>query len=120
MLCFGGGPRISADVIRQLPSLRLVVTTSAGVNHIDLSECRARGIAIANAGDVFSADCADYAVRLLIDVLRKISASDRCVRNGNWPTLGDFGLGSKVMFSLQFFCLFMRDKIDICFKKLSV
>ncbi|KAF3442265.1 hypothetical protein FNV43_RR16181 [Rhamnella rubrinervis] len=96
ILCFGSGPRISADIIRQLPSLRLVVTTSAGLNHIDLSECRARGIAVANAGDVFSADCADYAVGLLIDVLRKISASDRYVRNGNWAILGDFGLGSKL------------------------
>lgn len=93
------------------------MTTSAGVNHIDLSECCVRGIAIANAGNVFSADCADYAVELLIDVLRKISASDRYVRNGNWATLGDFDLSSKVMFSLQFFCLFLRNKIDICFKK---
>lgn len=108
VLCFGAGTRISADVIRKVPSLRLVVTTSAGVNHIDLSECRARGITIANAGVVFSEDCADYAVGLLIDVMRKISASDRYVRNGNWATHGDFVLGSKVMFFTSIFCLFFE------------
>ncbi|KAH7512817.1 hypothetical protein FEM48_Zijuj12G0130200 [Ziziphus jujuba var. spinosa] len=96
MLCSGGGPRISAEILRQLPSLRLVVTTSAGLNHIDLSECRSRGISVANAGDVFSADCADYAVGLLIDVLRKISAADRYVKKGHWANLGDFPLGSKL------------------------
>ncbi|KAL5565398.1 hypothetical protein UlMin_028562 [Ulmus minor] len=96
MLCYGRGPRISANVIRLLPSLRLIVTTSAGLDHIELSECRRRGIAIVTAGDLFSEDVADMAVGLLIDVLRKISVADRYVRNGNWYTLGDFPLGSKL------------------------
>ena len=97
ILCCGAGlPRISSDIIRQLPLLRLVVTTSAGINHIDVAECRRRGIDIAGAGDVFSDDVADMAVGLLIDVLRKISAGDQYVRRDNWAILGDFHLGSKV------------------------
>uniref|UniRef100_A0A2N9G1E8 D-isomer specific 2-hydroxyacid dehydrogenase NAD-binding domain-containing protein n=1 Tax=Fagus sylvatica TaxID=28930 RepID=A0A2N9G1E8_FAGSY len=96
MLCSGTGPPISADIIRLLPSLKLVVTTSAGLNHIDLTECRKRGIAIANAGEVFSEDVADMAVALLIDVLRKVSAADRYVRQRLWATKGDFPLGSKL------------------------
>jgi hypothetical protein len=99
MLCSGTGPPISADIIRLLPSLKLVATTSAGLNHIDLTECRKRGIAIANAGEVFSEDVADMAVALLIDVLRKVSAADRYVRQRLWATKGDFPLGSKVFFS---------------------
>ncbi|KAL6565917.1 hypothetical protein OROHE_004972 [Orobanche hederae] len=66
---------LSAAVLRDLPSLRLIVTASAGLNHIDLIECRRRGIAVANAANVFSADVADLAVGLLLDVLRK-SASE--------------------------------------------
>ncbi|KAK7851839.1 glyoxylate/hydroxypyruvate reductase HPR3 [Quercus suber] len=96
MLCSGTGPPISADIIRLLPSLSLVVTTSAGLNHIDLTECRNRGISIANAGEVFSEDVADLAVGLLIDVFRKVSASDRYVRHGLWATKGDYPLGSKL------------------------
>lgn len=88
---------LTTNILRLLPTLQLVVTTSAGLDHIDLAEFQRRGIAIANAGDVYSADVADMAVGLLIDVLRKISAADRYVRNVLWPTKGDFPLGSKVV-----------------------
>jgi hydroxypyruvate reductase 2 len=99
LLCYGTGPPITAEIIRLLPSLRLVVTTSVGLNHIDLTECRRLGIAVADAGDVFSDDVADMAVGLLIDVLRKVSAADRYVRKGLWAAKGDYPLGSKVFFS---------------------
>uniref|UniRef100_A0A7N1A975 Hydroxyphenylpyruvate reductase n=1 Tax=Kalanchoe fedtschenkoi TaxID=63787 RepID=A0A7N1A975_KALFE len=100
MLC-SGESQVTAEVIRSLPALKLVLTTSAGVNHIDLRECQRRGIAVANAGEIFSADCADLAVGLLIDVLRRITAGDRFVRAGAWPKPahtqgGAPPLGSKV------------------------
>lgn len=70
--------------------------SSAGVDHIDLVECRRRGIKVTSAGDAFSEDVADYAVGLLIDVLRRVSAADRYVRAGLWPARGEFSLGSKL------------------------
>lgn len=91
-----GGFKISADVLRHLPSLRLIVTTSTGFNQIDLSECRKRGISVANAGNIYSADVADLAVGMIIDVMRKISAGNRFVKSGLWPKQGNFPLGSKV------------------------
>ena len=80
MLCSGNDLPITADIIRLIPLLRFVVTTSAGLIHIDLTVCRKCGIARANAGEVFSKDVADMAMALLIDVLRKVSAADRFVR----------------------------------------
>lgn len=96
MLISGLTP-ITADVLRRLPLLRLICTTSAGLNHIDLPECRRRGVSIANAGSAYSEDVADLAVALLIDVLRRVSAADRFVRDGVWPIKGDYPLGSKVL-----------------------
>lgn len=91
-----GGYTVNADVLQLLPALRLVCTPSAGTDHIDLSECRHRGIQVAGAGNLFSEDVADMAVALLIDVSRKISAADRFLRrqvqNASW----NFPLGSKV------------------------
>ncbi|WOH09399.1 hypothetical protein DCAR_0728856 [Daucus carota subsp. sativus] len=86
---------IPAHVIRLLPSLRLIVTSSVGVNHIDLHECRRQGIKVANIAKVFTDDVADIAVGLLIDVLRKVSAGDQYVRSGSriWS---DFPLGYKL------------------------
>ncbi|KAL4311257.1 hypothetical protein GQ457_01G055650 [Hibiscus cannabinus] len=95
VLCSGASP-ITPHIIQLLPSLQLVVTASAGTNHIDLNECRRLGIAVTNAAGVFSDDAADAAVGLLIDVLRKISAADRFVRHRLWPATGDYPLGSKL------------------------
>uniref|UniRef100_A0A2N9G2H7 glyoxylate reductase (NADP(+)) n=1 Tax=Fagus sylvatica TaxID=28930 RepID=A0A2N9G2H7_FAGSY len=80
---------INADILCLLPSLRLVVTPTTGLNHIDLSECRRRGVAVANTGGVASVDVADMAVGLFIDVLRKISAANRYVRQ--WQRSYPFG-----------------------------
>ncbi|KAE8662494.1 Glyoxylate/hydroxypyruvate reductase HPR3 [Hibiscus syriacus] len=95
ILASGAAP-VTAETIRLLPRLGLVVTTSQGLNHIDLSECHRRGIAVAGAGTLYSADCADYVVGLLIDVLRKISAGNRYVKQGLWPSQGDYPLGYKL------------------------
>ncbi|EFH64858.1 hypothetical protein ARALYDRAFT_894484 [Arabidopsis lyrata subsp. lyrata] len=47
---------VTTDLIRLLPNLRFVGTTSAGVDHVDLVECRHCGISVANAGSSFSED----------------------------------------------------------------
>ncbi|XP_039142233.1 glyoxylate/hydroxypyruvate reductase HPR3-like [Dioscorea cayenensis subsp. rotundata] len=95
LLCSGPAP-VDDATLACLPGLQCVVATSAGVDHIDMDECRRRGIQVTNAGDVFSDDAADYAVGFLIDVLRRISASDRFVRSGLWPIRGDYPLGFKL------------------------
>ncbi|KAM6601258.1 hypothetical protein CsatA_020867 [Cannabis sativa] len=87
---------VNADLLQLLPALRLVVTSSAGVNQVDLAECRRRGVSVANVGNAYSEDVADMAVGLLIDVLRKVSASDRYIRHGFWKVKGDFPLAHKL------------------------
>ncbi|KAJ0112639.1 hypothetical protein Patl1_00314 [Pistacia atlantica] len=91
-----GGASVTADILQQLPLVRLVVTTHAGLDHIDLAECRRRNIAVTNAGNIFSEDVADHAIGLLIDLLRKVSAADRYVRRGLWAANGDYPIGFKL------------------------
>lgn len=87
---------VDSELIGQLPKLECIVAASTGVNHIDMAECRKRNIKVCNAGQVFSDDVADYAVGLLIDVFRGVSAADRFVRGGNWVANPDFPLGTKL------------------------
>ncbi|KVH89164.1 D-isomer specific 2-hydroxyacid dehydrogenase, catalytic domain-containing protein, partial [Cynara cardunculus var. scolymus] len=94
VLCSGMFP-ITAEVLRDLPALQLLVSSATGVNHIDMAECRRRGIRVSNIVDVFSDDVADAAVGLLIDVMRRISSGDRFVRGGRWPAAAEYPLGSK-------------------------
>lgn len=79
------GSPVTAELLRHLPSLGLVVNSGTGVNHIDLAACRRRGILVANTADAFSEDTADYGVGLLLDIMRKISGGDRFLRRGLWP-----------------------------------
>ncbi|KAJ6415282.1 hypothetical protein OIU84_004135 [Salix udensis] len=83
LVCIYNTP-LSAETLSLLPSLEFIVATSAGVDHIDLEECRGRGIIMTNASKAFAEDAADYAVALLIDVCRRISTADRYVRAGLW------------------------------------
>ncbi|XP_076941640.1 glyoxylate/hydroxypyruvate reductase HPR3-like [Bidens hawaiensis] len=95
VLCLGIAP-FTADVIRDLPALELVVSAPTGVNHIDMDDCRRRGIIVTNARDVFLDDAADGTVGLLIDVVKRITGGDQVVRSGHWPSLMEYPLGSKV------------------------
>lgn len=87
---------INAETLRLLPALRLVAATTAGVDNIDLAECRRLGIAVTNNGSAYAEDAADFAIGLLIDVFRRVSASDRYLRKGFWKGKGDYPLGFKV------------------------
>ncbi|XVF10714.1 hypothetical protein REPUB_Repub07fG0206200 [Reevesia pubescens] len=95
LLCVGS-TRVSSETLSLLPSLKLIVASSAGIDHIDLQACLRRGIAVTSAGQVFSEDVADFAVGLLIDVLRRVSASDEYVRSGFWVVKGPYPLGVKL------------------------
>ncbi|KAK7260306.1 hypothetical protein RIF29_26253 [Crotalaria pallida] len=95
LICYGGHP-VTADALPLLPSLRFIFTASAGTDHIDLSECRRRGVTVAGAGNLLSEDVADLAVGLLIDVVRKISVLDSYGRRRIQPPQSDFSLGSKL------------------------
>ncbi|OMP02031.1 hypothetical protein COLO4_11413 [Corchorus olitorius] len=91
----------SRSILDYEGSVRAVLCSGASpisrTNHIDLTECRRLGIAMTNLADVFSDDGADATVGLLIDVLRKVSAGDRYIRQGLWPVKGEYPLGSNVI-----------------------
>lgn len=108
MLCVGPTP-VTSEVLDRYPAVECLVVSSAGVNHIDLVACRRRGIRVTSAGDVFSDDVADYAVGLVIDVLRRVSAADRFVRASSWAAGQKYALASKVKFLT---CFIMCDQIS--------
>jgi len=99
--------RLTAPMIAAAPRLRWVSSISAGLDHIDLEACRARGIAVANAPDATTEPTADLAFALILAAARRTPDADRLVRQGQWPrarepfwgldvhhrTLGIIGLG---------------------------
>ncbi|KAK2664708.1 hypothetical protein Ddye_003282 [Dipteronia dyeriana] len=92
-----GSTPVKSQILDLLPALEIVVCSSAGIDHVELSECRRRGLLVTSAGNAFSEDVADYSVALLIDVLRRVSAGNRFVRAGLWPQHGSYPLGSTLV-----------------------
>jgi hypothetical protein len=87
---------VTAELVDRLPALELVAATSVGLDHVDLLACRRRGLAVTNAGAAFSVDSADYAVGLVVAVLRRVAAAEAHLRRGGWATDGEYPLTTKV------------------------
>lgn len=85
----------SEDLIAALPSLRMISSLGVGLDKIDLEAARQRGIAVGYTPGVLNDCVADTAFALLMDVARRISAGDRFVRRGEWPS-GPFPLSTRV------------------------
>lgn len=81
----GGHIGCPPDLMAALVGLGIIAINGVGYDKVDLDEARARGVRVSTTPDVLTADVADLAVGLTIDLLRGISASDRYVREGLWP-----------------------------------
>ncbi len=76
--------KIDADVIAAAPKLKMIATGAVGYNNIDVQACKARGIGLSNTPDVLTETTADFGWALLMATARRISESERYVREGQW------------------------------------
>jgi len=94
--------RFPADVLRQLPRLRLLVTTGARNAAIDLDACRERGIVVSGTGSQPYA-AAEQTWALILAAVKQLPQSQDDLRADRWQTvvpgdlagrtLGVLGLG---------------------------
>jgi phosphoglycerate dehydrogenase-like enzyme len=95
-----------AELIEQLPRLRLVAMTGPRAGTLDLAACTAHGVLVCNTGSQSSgAATAELALGLLLAASRRIPAGDAAIRAGRFhegvglgrvlagQTLGIIGLG---------------------------
>ncbi len=78
------GARVTEEVVRGAPRLRVVSTPSVGYDNIDVAACTARRIAVTNTAGVLEETTADLAFALLLSVARRVVEGDRFVREGRW------------------------------------
>lgn len=76
--------RVDDDVIGRLPALRLIATRSSGYDHIDLTACRRRGIAVANVPGYGDTTVAEHTFALLLALARNIVDSVEHTRRGGF------------------------------------
>ena len=93
--------KFPAALLEKLPDLEYISQTGSHAYHIDLNAATRAGIVVSLAPGSNSA--AELTFGLMLDVMRRISESDRAMRRGEWPlvlgyvlkgkTLGILGLG---------------------------
>lgn len=79
-----GMDRFDAVVLGGARRLRILATTSVGVDHIDLDVADERGVIVTNTPGILDESCADYTFGLLLAARRRIVETDRQVRRGGW------------------------------------
>ena len=76
--------KVDEALLDACPRLRMIATGSVGYNHIDLAACYRRGLIVTNTPDVLTEATADMAFALLMATARRITESERWLREGKW------------------------------------
>ena len=96
---------INASAFSLAPNLRVVALHTSGSDNVDLDEATRRGVLVTNVKGVNAEQCAEFAMGLLLCVVRKIRMGDHAIRAGLWSgrtqtsmdvqgaTVGVVGLG---------------------------
>ena len=75
---------IDAELIAQLPDLKVIAQYAVGYDNIDVNEATQRRIIVTNTPGVLTETTADLAWALIMSTARRIVEADRYVRNGDW------------------------------------
>ncbi|NJD99391.1 hydroxyacid dehydrogenase [Thermococcus sp. LS1] len=77
---------IPREVIERAERLKVISCHSAGYDHVDVKAATERGIYVTKVSGVLSEAVAEFAVGLMIALLRKIAYTDRFIRAGKWES----------------------------------
>jgi D-lactate dehydrogenase len=96
---------LDVATLSKFPNLKLVVARSTGINHIDIEHCRAHNIKVASANGYGEFAVSEFAIGLLLCLMRKILIANQDMRSGkiemekyigrdiHGKTIGVFGTG---------------------------
>lgn len=97
--------RMDKKTLDKLPNLKMIATRSTGFDHIDMDECKRRGIVVETVPVYGSRTVAEYTVGLMLAVAKNIVEGDEALQDDEFSpegltgidlykkTLGIIGLG---------------------------
>lgn len=87
---------IGAELLAQLPELRLIVTTGRRNASIDVAAARERGIPVCGTAGLASSTV-EHTWALILSAVRHVPAEDRSMRDGGWQTTVGTGLAGRTL-----------------------
>lgn len=87
--------QINTNLLSIFPKLKLLITRTVGVDHIDLDYCKANNIAVYHIVDYGSFNIAEHVFALLLAGTRNIIHSQKDIHNGTFSFEGNLGIALK-------------------------
>ena len=97
--------KVDSKLLQIFPKLKLIITTTAGFNHIDLKLCQERGLRVSHCPTSHTASTAELTWGLIMICARRLIEAQKATRAGDWDrnkimgtelngkTMGIVGLG---------------------------
>jgi glyoxylate/hydroxypyruvate reductase len=76
--------KINKELLDKAPKLKVISTMSVGYDHIDMEECKRRGIRVGHTPGVLTETTADLVLSLLLSTARRIPEASETVYNQKW------------------------------------
>jgi len=98
-----GTEKITEEVHKNAPNLKLISRVGIGLDGVDFDLCKKYGVRVAYTPDAPTLAVAELCVGMILDLARKITNTDKQIRQGVWKrhmgtllygkTIGIFGMG---------------------------
>ena len=75
---------ISANIMSQMPKLRLICIAATGMNNVDLEAAKFQGIEVKNVAGYSTHSVVQHTFAMALYLLEKMSYYDKAVKNGTW------------------------------------
>jgi lactate dehydrogenase-like 2-hydroxyacid dehydrogenase len=76
--------KIDKEILDSAKNLKVISTMSVGYDHIDVEECKNRGIKLGFTADVLTDSVADLAMGLMLNSGRRVKEASNAAINGQW------------------------------------
>ena len=84
--------RISAEVIQQLPQLKLILISATGTNNVDLVQAKKSGIVLCNCQAYGTSAVAQHTLMLMLALSTSVIQYHQAVQKGEWQKAQQFCL----------------------------
>lgn len=93
--------KLTAEVIAQLPKLKLIQLTATGMDNVDKAACDRQGIALQNVAGYAVKSVPEHTLMLILSVMRASRHYHNQVVQGDWQTDGRFCLLGTPLIDLE-------------------
>lgn len=89
--------KIDKEILDAAKNLKVVATMSVGYEHIDIAECKKRGIKIGYTPEVLTESTAELGVGLLLATSRRIPEAASSAKEGGWQAWTPYYMCGKAL-----------------------